>query len=123
MAKYEMVSMNITGMTCGGCESSVTAALEKMEGVVSVKKVCSESGTAIVYVDPAKMKDKNVMTSAVANKGFNAEIIPAVATTTVNADGKVCTEAEMAACAAACAAKKVDATAATAKKVSAEGTK
>lgn len=133
--KYELVSMNISGMTCGGCEKSVTAALVKMDGVQSVKKVCAESGVALVYVDPAKMKDKNVMTTAVANKGFSAEIIPAVATSAdgkvSTVDGKNCTPEQKAACAnmtaeqkaacaAACAAKKASTT--EAKTVSAEGT-
>lgn len=125
MAKYEKVTMNISGMTCGGCEGSVKAALEKMDGVMSVQSVSHETGTAVVFVDPAKMKDKSLMTTAVANKGFNAEIIPAVATTgdatMVNGDGKTCSAADKAACAAACAAKKANATAASAK--TAEGTK
>jgi len=134
-SKYELVSMNISGMTCGGCESAIKTTLAKMDGVVSVKKVCYQSGTAMVYVDPAKMKDKSSMTTAVANKGFNAEIIPAVAKTTdgkvSKVDGKNCTPAEKAACAkmtaeqkaacaAACAAKK--ASTSEAKTVSAEGT-
>lgn len=82
MAGFTLVKMSVNGMTCGGCEKSVTAALEKVDGVVKVKKVCSSEGVALVYVDPAKMKDNALLTTAVANKGFAAEVIPAVSKTT-----------------------------------------
>lgn len=104
-AKYTLVAMNIKGMTCGGCEESVKTALANVEGVMSVKEVSYESGTAKVYIDKAKMKDNNLLTTAVSNKGYVAEVIPAVAKTqTVNSHGKTCTAAEKAACAKTCTA-------------------
>lgn len=103
--KMEMVNMNIKGMTCGGCEGSVTAALEKTPGVVKVLSVNYKDGSALVCIDPAKTKAET-LTQTVANKGYEAQIIPAVATTTgatTKAAGagcsKTCTPEEMAACA------------------------
>ncbi|MCB2231754.1 heavy-metal-associated domain-containing protein [bacterium] len=106
MAGYALVSMSVKGMTCGGCEKSVTAALEQVDGVVKVKKVCSSEGVALVYVDKAKMKDDAMLTKAVANKGFSAEVVPAVSKmseasvtkTGADACSKTCTAAEKAAC-------------------------
>ncbi len=105
--KMEMVNMNIKGMTCGGCEGSVTAALEKTPGVVKVLSVNYKDGSALVCIDPAKTKAET-LTQTVANKGYEAQIIPAVATTTVGATtkaagagcAKTCTAEEKAACAA-----------------------
>lgn len=31
-----MTTMNVTGMTCGGCEDNVVTALEAIDGVTSV---------------------------------------------------------------------------------------
>ncbi|MEK7774791.1 MAG: cation transporter [Candidatus Zixiibacteriota bacterium] len=96
-AKWEMRHISVTGMTCGGCESSVTTALTKTPGVLKVIKVDHKTGMALVAVDPAKSQDAS-LTSAVVNNGFKAEIIPAVAHTTTGdkmaggkmAGGKAC---------------------------------
>ncbi|MBD3401861.1 hypothetical protein GF420_03120 [candidate division GN15 bacterium] len=118
-SKYTLVSMDISGMTCGGCENAVKAALEQVDGVMSVKKVCHEAGKAMVYIDKAKMNDNAMLTKAVSNKGFGAEIIPAVAKSTdassAKMTGKSCsaTASEK----AACSAEKKDA------KMTAAGTK
>lgn len=85
---YEARTMNIAGMTCGGCEKSVTAALASAPGVHKVEKVCYESGTAMVWVKADKVCEKS-MVKSVADKGFKAEIIPAVATSNT-AGEKVC---------------------------------
>jgi copper chaperone len=79
--KWEMRHISVTGMTCGGCESSVTTALTKTPGVLKVIKVDHKTGIALVAIDPTKSQDA-VLASAVVNSGFKAEIIPAVATTT-----------------------------------------
>lgn len=99
--KCELVNMSVKGMTCGGCESSVTTALEKVPGVVKVVSISHKDGTALVCIDPAKCK-KDGLTSAVSNKGYEAEIVPAVATTTVAAPGKVCDPNDKASCASKC---------------------
>ena len=100
--KVQMINMSIKGMTCGGCESSVRASLEKIEGVVKVCAVSYKENMAVVVIDPSKTKT-DVVTTAVSNKGYAVEVIPAVATTatgkTVDAH-KGCTAEQKAACAA-----------------------
>ena len=80
----EMVNMSVSGMTCGGCESTVRASLEKIPGVIKVVNVSYKDKVALVCVDPTKCK-KEMLTSAVADKGYEAEIIPAVATSGTDA--------------------------------------
>jgi copper chaperone CopZ len=114
--KMEMVNMNIKGMTCGGCEGSVTAALEKTPGVVKVVSVNYKDGSALVCIDPAKTKAET-LTQTVSNKGYEAQIIPAVATTGTTAKSATCSKTCSPAEAAACAAKDTKA------KTGAEGSK
>ena len=108
----ELTSMSISGMTCGGCENNVKAAFMKVDGVNEVLEVCHKAGFAVVCTDSKKASNE-VLMNAVSAKGFNAEIIPAVATistdsklTKTNSTGKAC-----------CASKKTTNT-----KASAEGT-
>lgn len=83
-------TLSIKGMTCTGCENTISAALAEVPGVVEVVKVCHKSGQAIVRVDPTGADDE-LLTKAVVNKGYEAEIIPAVVKTTEAAPkGKVC---------------------------------
>lgn len=77
-AKFELTQISIKGMTCGSCENTITAALTEVPGVVKVIKVSHADGTALVAIDPAKSKSE-FLTKAIADKGFSAEIIPAVA--------------------------------------------
>lgn len=79
--KCEMRSISIEGMTCGGCEQAVTAALSELPGVIKVTQICHKAGMAEVCIDPSKVEDK-ALTKTVANKGYKAEIIPAVAKST-----------------------------------------
>lgn len=116
--KCEMVNMSVKGMTCGGCEKTVTAALEKTPGVLKVVSVSYKDGTALVCVDPAKCKSE-ALTTAVSNSGYEAQVVPAVATTAehAKAEGKACSPADK----AACAAKKADAEKAAEKPAKNEG--
>ena len=79
-AQHPMVmrTISVKGMTCAGCESAVSAALAEVPGVVEVVKVCHHSAQAMVKIDPTAAKDEALVT-AVAGKGYDAEIIPAVA--------------------------------------------
>lgn len=107
-AKGSMVNMSIKGMTCSHCESEVRASLEQVPGVMKVVSVSYKDGTALVCMDPAKCKEAS-LTSAVSNKGFEAQVIPAVATSTTDSKMKACAGMDKAACAkmtkAECAAK------------------
>ena len=79
-ANCGFTKMSVKGMTCGSCESQVTSALSKVEGVNKVIKVDHKEGFALVCCDPAKI-DNKMLTAAVINTGYQAEIIPAVAKT------------------------------------------
>lgn len=90
----DFTRMSIKGMTCGGCETTITTALSSIEGVNKVIKVDHKEGFALVCCDPTKV-DGKALTSAVINKGYQAEVIPAVAKTsdakakTESASGKI----------------------------------
>ncbi len=82
--KCETTSLNISGMTCGGCESSITTALMKQEGVIKVVSIDHKSGLATVCFDPTKVESAN-LAKLVTSKGYKAEVIAAVATSEAGA--------------------------------------
>ncbi|MCH7690975.1 MAG: heavy-metal-associated domain-containing protein [candidate division Zixibacteria bacterium] len=95
--------MSIKGMTCAGCENSIKAALMNLDGVNKVLGVCYKSGYAAVCANPDKASSE-VLLKAVSARGFDAEIIPAVAiistdakTSTIGYTGKTCGAAKKAA--------------------------
>lgn len=47
------VTLAVSGMTCTGCENTVTEAVTKVEGVSEIKASFADS-TAIVSFDPSK---------------------------------------------------------------------
>jgi copper chaperone len=122
VGKCEMVNMSVKGMTCGGCEYTVTTALEKVPGVLKVVSVSYKEGTALVCIDPTTCKGE-ALTTAVSNSGYEAQVVPAVATTTTATapaamdHSKACSPENKAACEAAakkgiapsCASKKGEA--------------
>ena len=65
----ETLSLNIKGMTCGGCVKSVTGVLEKISGVSSVE-VSLEQNRANISYDPAKAKPAQFK-SAIEDAGFD----------------------------------------------------
>jgi copper chaperone len=55
----ELLTLTVSGMTCGGCENSVKRALGRLEGVAEV----SASHTAkqvVATIDPAKVTVEQV---------------------------------------------------------------
>jgi copper chaperone CopZ len=83
-----MTQISIKGMTCGGCENDVTAALTAVPGVIKVVSVSHKDGLAVVCTDKTKCESGS-LTKAVSAKGFEAKIMPAVAKTTA-ATGSTC---------------------------------
>lgn len=75
--KCETISLDITGMTCGGCESSVTAGLMKQEGVFKVVSIDHKSGVAVICFDPTKTKSAD-LADAVTKLGYKAVIVAAL---------------------------------------------
>ena len=49
----ETITMNVKGMTCGGCVASVTRVLKAVPGVTDVA-VTQQPGAAKVTFDPAR---------------------------------------------------------------------
>ena len=76
----DFTEISIKGMTCTSCETILTGALEKVPGVAKVVMISYKDGKAVVAVDRKKAKD-DFLVKAVADNGYKAEIIPAVATT------------------------------------------
>jgi copper chaperone CopZ len=96
--KCDMISLSIKGMTCTGCEQTITTALQGIEGVKKVAKISYKDGYALVCSEKGKVNQEALLT-AISNKGYEAQVIPAVATTTVSGKGKVCSPENKAACA------------------------
>ena len=66
----QYLTFNISGMTCEGCVSSLTAALKKLKGTRRVE-VTLEPGTAVMRVDTAHLKVAQIEAS-IAALGFSA---------------------------------------------------
>ena len=66
----ETLTLNIGGMTCGGCVKSVTRILENTEGVTKAK-VSLENKNALIEFDPAKTNPAALI-EAVEDGGFDA---------------------------------------------------
>jgi copper chaperone len=67
-----IITLKVTGMTCGGCVKTVKSALEGAKGVTEAK-VDLESGTAEVKANSAA--DPNEMTLAVKLAGYDAQVM------------------------------------------------
>lgn len=65
-------TLNIQGMTCGGCVKSVTAALTRQSGVKQVE-VMLEQGIARVDYDAAQTSPQQLV-AAVEEAGFEAAV-------------------------------------------------
>jgi copper ion binding protein len=63
--------LNVSGMTCNHCVSTVQNALQNVQGVRSAR-VDLESGTAIVDYDDARA-DPRELATAVADAGYQAD--------------------------------------------------
>ena len=62
------IILSVTGMTCGGCVSSVQKVLAALPGVQSVE-VTLTPGQARVVVDDARI-DRAALVQAVVDAGF-----------------------------------------------------
>jgi len=94
-AQYATASFNVKGMTCIGCEGHLTKVLQNHAAITNVDKVCHASGTAMVQYDPSKVDCPSKFTALINDAGYQAEMIPAVATsadasTAKMVSGKAC---------------------------------
>jgi len=65
----EVVTLNVTGMTCGGCASSINKALSGYDGVKS-SDANADAGTVLVEFDPAVIQ-RPALEQAVVDAGFD----------------------------------------------------
>lgn len=63
-----MLTLTISGMTCGHCVQTVTRTLQKLPGVTAVKEVSLERGEAVVDGSP----DLTALVAALHDEGFEA---------------------------------------------------
>ena len=63
------VTLAVSGMTCTGCENTVTEAVTKVAGVTSIKASFADS-TAIVSFDPSKTS-VDAIGAAITEAGYD----------------------------------------------------
>ena len=68
----QTITLNIGGMTCGGCVKSVTRILEGVSGVDKAE-VSLENKNAVVEFDPAQTNPAALI-EAVEDGGFDAAL-------------------------------------------------
>jgi copper chaperone len=66
----ETTTINVAGMSCGGCVASVTKVLGEMPGVDKVE-VTLEPGHAVVAFDAAQVS-RAALCAAIDDAGFEA---------------------------------------------------
>ena len=65
----ETISLNVQGMTCGGCVASVTRVLKAVPGVTEVA-VTLQPGAANVTFDPART-EATALRAVIEGAGFD----------------------------------------------------
>ena len=66
-----VVTLDVDGMTCGGCEAAIKMAVKKVDGVQDAK-ADYESGTATITLDPEKA-DVDKVIAAIEGAGYKAK--------------------------------------------------
>ncbi len=64
--------INVTGMTCGGCASTVTKALKSVAGVSDVKVSVSAGKATVLYDEKVTSPDK--LSAAVTGTGYGVNV-------------------------------------------------
>ncbi len=63
------VSLNVTGMKCGGCESNVSNQLQNLDGVISVEASSKENNVTVQY-DP-DLVEIDTIKNTIIQTGYN----------------------------------------------------
>jgi copper chaperone len=66
----EQLNLQVTGMTCGGCENAVRRAVSRLEGVGSVTASHTENLVTVEY-DAARV-DRAKIAEAITKAGYRA---------------------------------------------------
>ena len=64
----EQLILNVTGMTCGGCENAVRRAVAQLDGVSNVSASHAENRVVVEH-DPARV-DRTRIADAITKAGF-----------------------------------------------------
>lgn len=67
----ENLALNVTGMKCGGCETNVKTALQKLNGVVSVHASFKDNRVEVAF-DAAKVSVDSIK-QAIKGAGFEVQ--------------------------------------------------
>lgn len=67
-SKLETITLNVSGMACGGCAANVTNALRALDGVVAAHVSHTEARAVITY-DPARVSPQ-ALAEAVQRAGY-----------------------------------------------------
>jgi copper chaperone len=68
----EQVILQVTGMTCGGCENAVTRAVSRLEGVSNVSASHAQNQVTVHY-DAAKV-DRAKIADAIGKAGYQVSL-------------------------------------------------
>ncbi|RPD90401.1 copper chaperone [Neisseria weixii] len=68
----ESITLNVKGMTCGGCVKSVTRILENTDGVAKAE-VSLENKSAVIEFDATKT-NVDALIEAIEDGGFDASL-------------------------------------------------
>jgi copper chaperone len=66
----DMISLKVTGMTCGHCEAAVKKALEVVPGVTAVTRV--DRNDQVAEVEGSA--DAAALVAAIVEEGYTAEV-------------------------------------------------
>lgn len=67
----ESVSIAVAGMKCGGCEATITKALEAIDGVLHVKASHTDKKVDVEF-DPT-LTDLDALEDAITDAGFSVD--------------------------------------------------
>ncbi|GAB4840915.1 serine/threonine protein kinase Ran1 [Ancistrocladus abbreviatus] len=68
------IQVGVTGMTCAACSNSIESALNSLNGVFKASVALLQNKADVVF-DPKLLKDEDIK-NAIADAGFEAEILP-----------------------------------------------
>ncbi len=91
------LTLAITGMTCTSCEQKITEALMSDKGVLKVVSIDYKTGKAVVCYDPAKI-EQGKLAALVVGSGYQAEVVPASATSVASTGKGACCRSGSAKC-------------------------
>lgn len=81
------VTMSVRGMADEDSETSVTASLEVIPGILKVHDISHKSGTASLCIDTARINDR-VLVAIMAKNGYKAEVTSPETTPTAGVEVK-----------------------------------